>query len=274
MIYIGNNFVQENQLHTSTLSEEEREMIDRMGRYPIKYTFLNNDHFLFVLHLRSSIIKASRDLFASEARFTTFENARCNERYWRLTVQGGFKLRDGIRPSDAINDIFQNGAKYGFECATAIVIIFYKAVLDSINRTQFDRIYQGMYLRDWQSDDDLPIYTRRGNDFIPGDCLYFNNPQFDPKRPQWRGENVIDLSKGLYFAHGIGIKTAEGVIEALNKRRYPNATISAYLLSQVTRIDDYYLYQFANDSHRQGNVPRFISLKKIVGRIGTHLYYD
>ncbi|KKI89944.1 hypothetical protein WQ54_22655 [Bacillus sp. SA1-12] len=274
MIYIGNRLVQENQLKTSSFSEEEREMIKRMDRFQVRYSFLNYDHFKFVLHLRSAIIQASRDLLASKAKFTTFEKSRCNERYWRLTAQGGFLLRSGVRPSDAITDIFQNGIKYGFECATAIVIVFYKAVLDSINRSQFNRIYQGMYLRDWQSDDDLPIHTRRGNDFLPGDCLYFNNPQFDPKKPQWRGENVIDLSKGLYYAHGIGIKTAEGVIESLNKRRHPYATVSAYLLSQVTRLDDYYLYQFDNDRHQQGNVPRFISQKKLVGRIGTHVYYD
>ncbi|MBO1510782.1 protein-glutamine gamma-glutamyltransferase [Metabacillus bambusae] len=255
MIFIGNNLVSGNQLKSTTLTAEENEIIDRMSQYQERYLFLNDDHFQFVLHLRSAIIHASRSLFTSKAKFTTFETSHCNERFWRLTNQGGFKLKEGIRPSDAINDIFQNGVLYGFECATAMVIIYYKAVLDSINFAQFNRIYLGMYLRDWQSDDDLPIYTRRGNDYLPGDCLYFNNPQFNPKTPQWRGTNAMDLGNKLFFAHGIGIKTAEGILEALNKRRNPHATEFAYLLSQVTRLDDYYLYQFAKGAHKRSNTP-------------------
>lgn len=273
MIFIGNNMIIGNQLKSSTFSDEENEMIDQMSKYRERYYWLNYDHFQFFLHLRSAIIQASRGLFASKAKFTTFENSRCNERFWRLTEQGGFMIRERVRPSDAINDIFHNGVLYGFECATAIVIIFYKAVLDSINFEQFNRIYQGMYLRDWQLDDDLPIYTRKGNDFIPGDCLYFNNPQFNPETPQWRGVNAIDLGNGLFFAHGIGIKPVEGIIEAINKRRKPYATESAYLLSQVTRLDDYYLYQFSNGVQIRSSTPYFITSNKIVGKIGLHPFY-
>lgn len=269
MIYIGNRFVNGNELKSSTYKAEQNEIIDKMSRYQERYSFFNLQHFQFTLQLRYSIIQAARQLFASKAKFTTFESARSNERYWTLTEQGGFKLKSGVRPSDAINDIFQNGTLYGFECATGIVIIFYKAVLDSINDSQFNRIYQGLYLRDWQSDNDLPIYTRRGNDYLPGDCLYFDNPQFNPKTPQWRGENVIDLGNDLYFGHGIGIKTAEGIIESLNNRRKPYATESAYLLSQVTRLDDQYLYQFST----RGDELPFLTSRTIVTKIGSNHYY-
>jgi protein-glutamine gamma-glutamyltransferase len=272
MIFIGTNMIHANQIKIPKLTEEKTAIINQMNQYQVRYSFFSYDHLQFDLHLRQSIIQAARDLFASKAKFTTFDKAKCNERFWRLTDQGGFKLKWGNLPSDAIRDIFQNGTLYGFECATAMVIIFYKAVLDSINLDQFNRIYQGMYLRDWQSDDDLPIYTRRGNDFLPGDCLYFNNPQFDPNKPQWRGENVIDLGNGLYFGHGIGIKTSEGMIESLNKKRKPYATESAYLLSQMTRLDDNYLFQFSNGDHQRSNTPNFITTNKVVGKIGQYSF--
>lgn len=274
MILINHHLFTTTQLTSSTLTAEETEMIERMSRYQETYSFINVDHFHFVLHLRQSIIQASRLLFSSKARFSTFANARCNKTYWQLTEQGGFKLKTGIIPSDAIRDIFENGPLYSFECATAIVILFYKAVLDSINLDQFNRIYQGMYLRDWQSDEDLPIFSKTGNDYLPGDCLYFNNPEFDPNQSQWRGENAIDLGNGLYYGHGIGIKTAEGIIEALNKRRKPNATESSYLLSQVTRIDNRYLYQFANQSHERSGTPNFITYNRVVAKIGSHAFCD
>ncbi|WP_226669517.1 protein-glutamine gamma-glutamyltransferase [Metabacillus litoralis] len=270
MIIIRNQPQSENQLTSSSYSTEQNEIIAKMSRYNNKYSFLNHEHLKFVLHLRLEIINSARNLYASKAKFTTFERAHCNENYWQLTAQGGFKLKSGVKPSVAIKDIYENGLLYGFECATAMVIIFYTGVLSSIDSRQFDRLYQGLYLRDWQSDEDLPIYTNRGNDYLPGDCLYFNNPQFNPNTPQWQGENAIDLGNDLYFGHGIGIKTAEGIIEALNKRRSAQATESAHLLSQVTRIDDNYLYQFSR-VYSRNNETTFIATNSIVVRVGRNI---
>ncbi len=273
MIVISNRVVDANTVKSSGLEQEKIEIIDKMNRYQNIFSFLDINNFQFFLQLRYSIIQAARHLLASKAMFTTFEKAKCNEQFWDLTEQGGFKLKRGIDPSVAITDIFQNGKEYGFECSTSIVIIFYKAVLDSIDIHQFNYIYQGLYLRDWHSDNDLPIITRRGNDFLPGDCLYFDNPQFNPKTPQWQGENVIDLGNDLYFGHGIGIKTADGIIESLNKRRKPYPTESAFLLSQVTRLDHTYLYQFSTNVALGNRAPQFFISKTIVGKVGSNLYY-
>ena len=72
-------------------------------------------------------------------------------------------------------------------------------------------------------------------DYLPGDCRYFNNPDVDPLTPEWQGQNAIDLSGGMYYGHGIGIKTADKIIEILNHNRIQDSTTSAYLMDMATR---------------------------------------
>ena len=47
-----------------------------------------------------------------------------NDAYWRVSEAGALELRYQVEPSTGIKDIFENGSKYAFECATAIVIVF------------------------------------------------------------------------------------------------------------------------------------------------------
>ena len=56
------------------------------------------------------------------------------------------------------------------------------------------------------------------------------------------GENVIVMGNDQYFAHGLGILTAEQIIQRLNSLR-KNAVQPAYLLNQATRLDAPALYQ-------------------------------
>lgn len=107
-------------------------------------------------------------------------------------------------------------------------------------------MFSNLLLYDWHVDEDLGIKTKKGEDYLPGDCLYFKNPDFDPQTPQWQGENTIYLGNGLHYGHGIGIKTKEEIIDTLNRKRKRNATKSAYLLPQTTRVNFIYLSQFAN----------------------------
>src|SRR5690606_11785293 len=94
-------------------------------------------------------------------------------------------------PSDAIRDIFANGHLYGFECATAMIIVLYKAALDSIGEAAYNRLFANTYLYHWNVDRDLGLTTLPESRFIPGDILYFDNPEVDPSMPQWQGENVV-----------------------------------------------------------------------------------
>jgi len=224
--------------------EEFQDILELMVKYREVYQYENIQQLHFELVMRLNTMNAARALLKSKAKFATFATSYCNEEYWDLNPKGAFLLKSGRYPSDAIRDIFQNGTKYAFECATAIVIIFYKAALESIGDEAFNYLFQRIVLYDWHYDEDLGISTRSGNDFLPGDCLYFKNPEFDPEKPQWRGENTIYLGKDMFYGHGIGIRTAEGIINALNKYRKEGAKETAYLKQQATRPDYRYLSNY------------------------------
>lgn len=244
MIFIQHMPVTMIQLRPIFPDEKSQEILELMVKYREAYMYENMEQLRFELIVRINTIDAAHDLLKSKAKFATFAGSYCNDEYWKLNRKGAFILKKGILPSDAIKDIFENGDKYAFECATAIVIIFYKAVLDSIGKNAFNYLFSNIVLYDWHYDEDLGITTKSGNDFLPGDCLYFKNPEFDPETPQWRGENTIFLGKDMYYGHGIGIRTAQGIIEALNKYRKKDATETAYLKQQVTRLDYRYLSQY------------------------------
>lgn len=274
MIKIQNSYQNENILNTAALTGEQKEMLDLMVKYEEVYSYDQFNQLKFELDLRVEIVKAASALYQSGVKFTVFEYSRCNEELWELTSQGAFVIKPGVPPSEGIQDIFKNGKLYAFECATAIVIVFYRAVLEMIEENDFNRLFSGMILYDWHYDDDLGVFTRRGNDFLPGDCLYFKNPDFDPEKPQWRGENTIDMGYDLYYGHGIGIKDSEGIIESLNKYRKEGADQSAYLLSQVTRMDYRYLYDYRKKNRENIGMFSISDDRKIISKIGTAIYLN
>jgi protein-glutamine gamma-glutamyltransferase len=215
----------------------ERMIIHRMYEDPALYSYLSFDEFLFEINTRKNMINSSISMSESQVEFTVFEYARCNPQYWHLTETGGFLLRQDVRPSDAIQDIYRNSSLYAFECSTACVIIFYHAVLNSIGDQSFNLIFPNLYLYSWHADSDLGLHNVYTNYFIPGDVVYFNNPDFHPEIYWLRGQNAVVLGDGTFFGHGFGIMTAEQMIQTLNENRKPQSNQSAYLLDSVTRLD-------------------------------------
>jgi len=143
---------------------------------------------------------------------------------------GKMGVRQGVKPSDAINDIFKNGSKYGMECATGTMVIMYKGILDTIGPADFDRAFAKTRLFRWDiKDDDFKAAEKQGKlpGFWPGDHTYFKNPDFDPANSAFQGENVIYLGGGQYFGHGLGIVSEKGVIDSLNDLRKPGAKKTA-----------------------------------------------
>jgi protein-glutamine gamma-glutamyltransferase len=225
------------------LSGKQREIYDHLDQSLTLFEFDSTFQLLFEIRLRENIIEAALKLKDASVAFTSFKYSKFNPIYW-TKGPSGYLLNPNVRPSDAISDIFNNGQEYGFECSTAMVIIFYKAVLESIRVADFNYLFRGLLVWNWNYDPDLAIITLEGSEFIPGDVVYFMNPDFE--MPIWRGENAVVLGKGLYYGHGIGIGTAKEMIEALNTLRKEGSTTSAFMLQQHSRLNSKYLSQFSD----------------------------
>jgi len=216
----------------------ERQILAKMAASEEKFRYETISQLKFELLLRHEIVNAARDLNSSAFSFATFHDSKCNETYWERTGNGGFRMKNGVTASEAIGDIYQNSGRYATECATAMVILHYKALLAVFGPERFDRMFPEIYLMNWHSLDRLLKEIgrpRRTDTVLIGDRGYFSNPDVDPKTPEWQGENVIVLPDGLYYGHGIGIATAENIINALNGNRREGATREAYWNDSVSR---------------------------------------
>lgn len=203
-----------------------------------QYTYASFYELKFELELRKEIIKSSYQLNQSGLNFAVFRKTKCNAAYWNRARNGGFVLRNNVKPRDAILDIYINGSEYGTECATAMMIIYYKALLEVYSERIFNKVFSNITLMNFHQIHPLlrevGMLLQRA-DCFPGDRRYFNNPDVNPLTPQWQGENVIDLGNGLYYGHGVGIRKADEIIQALNEHRSETADESAVLLNSVGR---------------------------------------
>lgn len=224
----------------------EYEFISKYINSSHVYDYSSAEELVFEAGLRRHIVDASLALYRGRLAFRTFQESRCNGKFWNRRPDGGFVLKPGAKPSEAIGDIFVNTRLYGTECATAIVMIYYKAVLDSYKADLFNTAFPEIVLMNWRDMDDLlGVATyRRLPDYVPGDCRYVRNPDVNPLTPEWQGENIIDLGNGKYYGHGIGIGDVDYYIKALNQNRIADSQVSAYLMDSATRPDFGGLYRY------------------------------
>ncbi len=228
----------------------ERKIVRILSSSNELYEYDSENQLKFELNLRKSIIKSAKELNKSHFSFKVFRKSICNPDYWRRTNEGGFLLESGVKASDAIKDIYTHSSRYGTECSTAMVIVYYKALADVFPEGLFNKLFSEIYLMNWQHlDRDLGIADHiKVADYLPGDGRYFKNPDVDPLTPEWQGENVFVLGNDIYYGHGIGISNAEKIIEVLNKKRISGSGVSAYLLDLAKRPNfkhlAYKLYSF------------------------------
>lgn len=239
----------ETPIDTASWSPVARAAYEQKENSPITYRYPTAEGLRFEMELRAAIVAAAEAMSRSGLRFANFDKAECNEEFWILTPAGGFQLRNGVAPADAIRDIFANGPLYATECATATVIVAYKGILDSIRPDDFNRLFAGLLLYDWHTQDHLlPAREMAPEEKYIGDLLYFKNPDFDPDTPQWRGENVVKMDEDLYYGHPFGIVSSQQIIDNLNRNRAPGSTTSAYLTDEVVFPNSAYLSRFASAS--------------------------
>ncbi|MFJ7753426.1 protein-glutamine gamma-glutamyltransferase [Peribacillus muralis] len=242
MIKINHKWLDVSQIQPGIPSAKALELLQLLAGYATVFEYGSLEELNFEIQLRLRVMEAAISLDKSGAEFATLEESETNPQYWRLAKDGTFTLQPGIRPHLAIADIFQNGRQYAFECGTAIVVTFLRAIMDVIGPRQFDYLFSDLVLYDWHPPTNMILLVHRGTDYIPGDCLYFKNPEHDEKTPEWQGENAILLGKNLFFGHGIGITNSKGIIDELNDNRKSNATISAYLTNHIVSLDSSYYY--------------------------------
>ena len=226
-----------------------RDIITKMDLSSENYKYKEVDEFQFELKLRENIVNAAKKMARGHMSFNVFDKSKCNLDYWERTKEGGFILKKGIIPSEAIKDISKNSSKYGTECATAMVIIYYQAMINVYPEKLFNKLFPEIHLMNWHYIDNIledAGYVKKRSDYFPGDRRYIVNPDVDPINPEWQGENIIDLSNENYFGHGIGIGNADKITLELNKYRIKNSKKSAYLLDSAARIDFKNLYYIYN----------------------------
>lgn len=229
----------------------ERQLVNKMFVSDKKYRYDNLNQLKFELTLRKEIVNSAIDLNGSELSFANFKNSKCNSEYWHRMANGGFMMAEGVKANEAIDDIYINGNKYATECATAIMIVYYRALLTVYGNELFNKLFSKIYLMGWYVTEPLLAEVNTIDpsvDILLGDRGYFNNPDFNPATPEWGGENIIVLPDSMYYGHGVGITTADEIIRILNSMRKVNATQSAYFTYSVgypnfkNLSDIYYTY--------------------------------
>lgn len=239
MILISNNPVDINTISNGyPTNSTEKAVIDILSASEEKYEYDSLDQLKFELNLRKEIVNAAKELNNSGMSFAVFRKSTCNPAFWDRTDEGGFVLKEGVKPSDAIRDIYKNGYQYATECATAMIIVYYKALLAVLPEETFNNTFTKIHLMNWHYIDNRLKEVglmKKAKDYLPGDRRYFANPDVDPITPEWQGENTIDLGGGRYYGHGIGIHNADTIISALNQNRKEGAEKSAYLMDSAGR---------------------------------------
>ena len=218
----------------------ERKALEAMAASAQRYTYDSLKQLRFELRMRREIVSAAAALNKSGLDFEIFRKSRANPEYWSRRGDGGFVLRPGVKASESIRDIYSHGSRYATECATAMQIVYYKALLEIFPEDAFNKMFPDIVLMNWNDISrelrDIGVMHRR-SDGLPGDRRYFANPDVDPETPEWQGENVIDMGDGTYYGHGIGRHRAGAIIDALNENRRRGATREAYLMDSAGMPD-------------------------------------
>lgn len=128
----------------------------------------------FERKMRESIVESAEALNESGVDFATFDDSRCNPQFWTRTEIGGLQLNTGVEPTVGIKDIFRNGHLYAFECATAMVIVMYRATIEAIGEEAFNQYFKDLFLWDWNYDENLRLITNYNKELTRRETLYIS----------------------------------------------------------------------------------------------------
>jgi len=210
---------------------------------------------------RQRVVEAAHGLAAGGAQFSASHTSdKVNKSLWTMGYGGKIQVRKFLpndqigKPSVALRDIFENGHDYAFECATAMMVIYHKAILDHLGDEKFDQLFSEPRMLSffrWSVEDDdyTAVKSLVEDDKIikqapkPGAHYYFINPEASPENSAFGGENVLYLGDGLYYAHGIVgdsgsyIVTEDEIMATLSALRAPGSTVKPHRIGLELEMD-------------------------------------
>jgi protein-glutamine gamma-glutamyltransferase len=209
------------------------------------------------LVFRHNVVEAAFALAQSGATFSgSHRTDKVNKKLWTMGYGGRMQVRKFLpegkfgKPSEALNDIFKNGSQYAFECATAMMVIYHKAILDHVGADAFDQMFtepRNLAFFRWSIEDDdysdIKKLKMKPMPLHPGSHYYFKNPDASAENSAFGGENVIYLGDGKYYAHGIHgadgtyIVTEQEITHTLAALRRRGATEKPYRVDMEMHLD-------------------------------------
>lgn len=196
------------------------------------------------VRIGAAMTSACEDMGRARHAFALLDDQSFSRTHWQQEGGGTFHVRDGVRPSQALRDVFAHPDAYRFECATALVLVHYKAMLELVGDDDFDRMCPRLRVGPWETDEAFVRHTRSEGDsaveaseerrrhFRAGDYGYIKNWDVSEKgaRAGWQGENVIALGDGRFYGHPFGVTTEDSIVQHLNTHRVEGAARPAGLL--------------------------------------------
>lgn len=196
------------------------------------------------LQIEAALVDACYAMNEHPHDFAVIKDQTFNSDMWKADAAGGgtFDVKPGVKPSDAVADIINHPDKYKMECATAMVMVYYTAMLNMMGPDHFNKVMgNNLHIGPWSYEQTLSRnlkYTGGETEapadrqLMPGDYTYFKNWDVSDsaKAGGWQGENVIYLGDGKYFGHPFGVTDGKTIVDYLNNNRNTGSTHSASLL--------------------------------------------
>lgn len=210
---------------------------------------------------RARVVTAAKGLAASGASFSgSSAGDRVNKDLWTMGFGGKIQVRKFLangdlgKPSAALRDIFDNGRAYGFECATAMMVIYHKAILDHVGDDAFNEMFsepKNLAFFRWSIEDDdfldVKKLVHKPTPLQPGSHYYYTNPDASAENSAFGGENVLYLGEGQFYAHGIVgssgtyLVSEKDITDTLSALRRPGATTKPSRVAMAMWLDGYAL---------------------------------
>lgn len=199
------------------------------------------------VRIGGAMIGAAEAMQGAKHEFALIKDHTFNSKYWQAEGNGTFRLKPGVKPSEAFDDIFKDPSKYKFECATGLVVLQHKAMRDLLGKQDFDRVFSDLRLGPWEAGASYDTHVKfngtsqeatpeRRGEVRAGDYGYFKNWDVsdDARARGWQGENVVFLGEvngeRMFFGHPFGVASEKTIVDYLNSERKAGATRGASYL--------------------------------------------